>query len=436
MSNRDVAMKRLAALDPARRAHIDADAAEALLARVLAAAKAPEASRPPLRRRRPKTVIGLAALVLLLLTAAALAASGILTGSPVRPAHRLSPAAEAGVPLKGGSTLLGLSVPDPAGGLPWGMRLVHTTRDLVCIQIGRLYDGELGILGRDGSFGDDERFHPLSPDVVGASEGPRSGPRGVGFCQDPGGTLSFESAAVPESANAGTPFEKTLAIGQGRWISFGLLGPEAQSITYRFKGRSHTVAVQPGTGAYLVVLPSRGSGEVSEPTAGGVVSPTGGLVGPQGAVTEITYRVDGVTCEKRQRGSNTCPMTNGPGLPGPPRRLHRAIHVSLQRSANGHEWGVVTFTAPYAVTSALSAYSIVTPSPCGGGASGTTIEHDVRAGEVVHARLNYVPTYTDRCGRPVKLRVIYDVSTRRVGPATFSGRGGVIVGEATIKGPK
>ncbi len=125
----------------------------------------PSPRRPTRRRGIPLGLI--VAVLLLAVTATALAFTGILaTGPAVRPTRGLSPTAGLGMPARGGSRLLAVSAPDPAGGLPWGMRIVHTTRDLVCVQIGRLYHGELGLLGRDGAFGDDGRFHPLPPDAI------------------------------------------------------------------------------------------------------------------------------------------------------------------------------------------------------------------------------------------------------------------------------
>ena len=130
------------------------------------------------RRRGSRLLLVTAAVLLLLGTAAvALAASGvILTGAAV-PASRLaSPSAGAGLPQPGKWKLLSLRVPDPAGGPPWGMRLVQTTRGLVCVQLGRVQEGVLGELGMDGAFNDDLRFHPVGPGVLptytgGAADG-------------------------------------------------------------------------------------------------------------------------------------------------------------------------------------------------------------------------------------------------------------------------
>ena len=84
--------------------------------------------------------------------------------------------------LPTGTRLLSLRVADPAGGPPWGMRLIFTTADRGaggarrgvahwgCVQIGRIVDGELGVLGEDGAFHDDGLFHqlPIQPESCGS----------------------------------------------------------------------------------------------------------------------------------------------------------------------------------------------------------------------------------------------------------------------------
>src|SRR5271157_4564520 len=107
--------------------------------------------------------VALLVIALVLATAAiTLAATGvILTGSPVGTVRAPIANAGEGIPVAGGARLLPLRTADPAGGPPWGMRIIHTTRGLICVQIGRVYDGQLGQLGVDGAFHDDGRFHPL-----------------------------------------------------------------------------------------------------------------------------------------------------------------------------------------------------------------------------------------------------------------------------------
>ena len=190
-----------------------------------------DAPTGPVRRRRAIPLRGIAIamlLALLVITAVALAAAGVLgTGSTVRPPPGNSPTAEGiGVPARGGSRLLSLSVPDPAGGPSWGMRIVHTTRDLVCVQIGRLYHGQLGLLGRDGAFGDDGRFHPLPPDAIAEYPGGGSTVAGAQDCNPPGVTFSDSASGIPAS---GVISHTTVKASAQRWISFGLLGAHARA---------------------------------------------------------------------------------------------------------------------------------------------------------------------------------------------------------------
>jgi hypothetical protein len=61
---------------------------------------------------------------------------------------------------------LAVQTEDPDGGLPWGLRLATTTRKLGCLEAARLQDGKLGVLGRDGAFANDGRFHPIPDSAV------------------------------------------------------------------------------------------------------------------------------------------------------------------------------------------------------------------------------------------------------------------------------
>src|SRR4051794_38495930 len=123
-------------------------------------------------RARSRRVLVLAALAVLLLAAVALAATGVLTGEPVRnpPGVRFTPKAGVGTPLLRTARLVDVRVADPGGGPPWAMRTVRTTRGLGCVQLGRLAGGRLGVLGQDGAFADDGRFHELPTAVLAEAE--------------------------------------------------------------------------------------------------------------------------------------------------------------------------------------------------------------------------------------------------------------------------
>jgi len=389
------------------------------------------------RGRRPPLRVGVVvALALLVLAAAALAATGVLrTGSPVRPSGRLVPTVGLGVPAGGGSRVLGVSFADPAGGPPWGMRLVHTTRDLVCIQVGRLYRGSLGVLGLDGAFHDDGQFHPLPPDTIGREPGATS-------CQPEDVRVSLEVSGIPESGLM--PEVGNLGVlSRDRWVSYGLLGPDAVSVTYNYQGASHTIPVEPGTGAYVIVLPGiePGANPRNGITSGGSAgaSRPGGssLPNPAGALTAITYRLGNTTCQDSIEASapNPCPRPRSAPTRGrflePSLHLNRRITVHLHPAGvPGRYSAVLTFTAPYAVPNALSGYSIASPWPCHEGTDVDPIDRDIRAGATVTVPLEAV--FANACGPSVVLEVLY--SKREAAP--FPGAGTVLVGRTIVERPR
>jgi hypothetical protein len=292
-------------------------------------------------------------------TAIALAASGvILTGAPVHTAKPRATAGE-GIPVLGGTRLLPLRAPDPAGGLPWGMRVVHTTRGLVCVQIGRVENGQLGELGIDGAFGDDDRFHPLPadalPDVLRDFEG-----WNFENCAAPGEIYAGDSVGLEASAASNPRPGKGVAADR-REISFGLLGRQAVSITYRSGSSTRTRAVLPGLGAYLIVqryTSGRKLGGVSETVGSDRAFPYSGPADPNGALTAITYRYDGKLCTiTGSEHSRPCGLSNGPPpRPAPLPAIPEPLHVHLKVHGRVVTAGELSFLAPYAVTSASEGY--------------------------------------------------------------------------------
>ncbi len=309
---------RLAAADPARALALDETARAELWSRI----EAGEGRRSPLlapsRAHRWATrPMLLVAPLLLVLAAAALAAGGVIElGSPAKlPFSVYGNAREGyGALVPGTVRLLPIKAPDPAGGPDWGMRVLSTTRGQGCIQLGRLLDGKLGALGQDGAFADDGRFHELpvsaTTDVNGcalldgegrlftnvtADERPASAWVGAG------GRLG---GCVPPSAG---PYEKGLRITrrereQGarppaicaqadlRNIYYGLLGPQAQSITYVLGGQRHTLPTVGTDGAYMFVTRASAHQLLNFANAG-----TADVVPVDGPIKEIHYR-DGSTC--------------------------------------------------------------------------------------------------------------------------------------------
>jgi len=376
------------------------------------------------RAARRRTVPASAAAVLaalLLASAVALAVTGTFsTGSAVRPPQPPRPDRGPGI-AAAGTRLLPMRVPDPAGGLPWGMRLVHTSRRLVCLQVGRIDRSQLGVLGRDGAFGDDERFHPVAPDVVGYHASTTE----LSTCLQPGQTTSLE-AGIAQSGAFGARHPDLIPGSARRWISYGLLGRAAVSVTYGAAGQKRTIPVEPGSGAYLVVLPRPPKGAFE--TGGGATS-TNRFVTPQGVISSIAYRVNGKLCNESRPTNEAaaahphCPRPRVAPRPGAPRRLNRPIRVQV--SAGGT--AIVTFTAPHAVSSALSGYTVEIPSPCHKGISGIPVERDVRAGEIVHVALPDI--FANACGKTVTARVVYENDRNRFPP----GESELIIGETTIR---
>ncbi|MDA0180587.1 hypothetical protein OJ997_09810 [Solirubrobacter phytolaccae] len=152
------------------------------------------------RRRRPWwriSLLGGGATFALAATAFAAAELLLPEGDPV---PKAPPEQRASLPdMDPGTTrLTSLRAEDPGGGLPWGLSV---TRDkagnIFCAQVGRVQDGKLGVIGRDGTFKDDGRFHPLSPDANQS---------GVCGGSPPGGDLrlSHNGPPIPASGFTGS----------------------------------------------------------------------------------------------------------------------------------------------------------------------------------------------------------------------------------------
>jgi len=316
------------------------------------------------RRWRPLALI--AVLVLGGATVGLAATGVILTGAPVPTSTRPVATVGAGLPTPGGSRLLPLRASDPAGGLPWGMRIIRTTRGVICWQIGRVDHGQLGQLGTDGAFGNDGRFHPLLPDALpGTLENPNS--YNFEGCDTPNET--FAAATIGLEANAASnPPAGVGVTADRREISFGLLGVHALSITYRSTTGTHTRPVLVPLGAYLIVQNyAARDGQLggSSATEGSDAIPVkySGPARPNGALTAITYRYAQTTCIANGTDPfltiQRCGLSHGaPPRPTPPPALHEALRAHLQIHDHVITGAQISFTAPYAVTGANENYSV------------------------------------------------------------------------------
>jgi hypothetical protein len=352
------------------------DVFDELESQLRGAVRARRRTRPPwLRRGHRRTPA-------LVLSAGALAAGGVLgVGAPAEPHVSTFYAQKGGGIVKGTVRLLGVSTPDPAGGAPWGMRVLSTKHGEGCVQVGRLLDGKLGALGQDSAFDDDGLFHEFSLDTFGAERActlldgndrvflnatvgdiPASAWRG-----------NFpDKGCVPSTAG---PYERFAEAGKRkpypvcpqadeRNLYYGLLGPGAQSITYKLDGVTHTQPTAGPEGAYLLVTKASPT-QLFNFDAGG----TQDVVPVDGPITELHYR-DGATCHLTARswigGKDACT----PGLKVPvgwvaPRtpvptaaQVASPVQVHLIHRPHGGYEAVLRFTSRIAIAGAHSSYTV------------------------------------------------------------------------------
>ncbi|MGA2453205.1 MAG: hypothetical protein ABSG93_06750 [Solirubrobacteraceae bacterium] len=385
--------------------------------------------------RRVPLLAPLAAL--LLGTAVALAATGVIgfgapesaPGTPrVRPP---SPTSGYGIVRAGSSRLLTVRVADPAGGLPWGMRVAETTRGLGCVTVGRVLDGELGTLGIDGAFANDGRFHPLP---VRLTDGPVA-------CAPLDAQrelfISVSESDVPRSASVfrrcyppgeivGARASELCPEHDERNIYYGLLGPQATSVTYEYASTTHTVTPQGPQGAYLIVLPAAGGDDFN-----GVTS---SLLPTNSAITQVTYR-SGLVCHFSRAevpapaGScRTPPGYIAARTPHPTTaQLRTPITATASRSPHA-AWSItVAFRARVAIKNALSQYTVElhTPGTPQAIAIGST-SSDLRSGQqaqMIFSNLTRPGLYTGT--------VTFSASSRPGG----RGFGGTLVGRFSARIP-
>lgn len=460
---------RLQAADPARDLPVD-DAGRAEVWRRIVAAQPPYDSpatlAPPApHRRRPTARVLLAsAAALLVCTAAALAAGGVIElGSPARLPFSALGGGNAregfGALVPGTVRAIPIAAPDPAGGPEWGMRIMSTTRGEGCIQVGRLLDGKLGALGQDDAFGNDGRFHELPVSTffsingcalldgrgrlftnVTADERPASAWGGVG---------GHFGGCVPATAG---PYEKGLRLTPAerargarpvpicpqadlRNIYYGLLGPQAQSITYVWGGQRHTLDTVGSNGAYMFVTMASPHQLLNFANAG-----TADIVPVDGPIKEIHYR-NGSTCHLTSKswigGAYACT----PSLPEPvgyvlvgkaPTHAEVAtpLHIRRGRRWPGESVFAISFTARLAVTDARRSYGVRwrTPGMPPGAYGGTSTNSDIPAGHTVTLQIP--------AGSPLRLR---DTGAHRSQPRRGLIHGTVYLqqalGAGSLEGP-
>jgi hypothetical protein len=70
---------------------------------------------------------------------------------------------------------------DLQAGLPWGLRAFRTTRGMTCLQVGRVENDTIGVIGEDGAWADDGLFHPIAANAYTADSCSQTDENGHAF---------------------------------------------------------------------------------------------------------------------------------------------------------------------------------------------------------------------------------------------------------------
>ena len=315
-------------------------------------------------------------------------ASGVIQFGTPAPTARVqlftAPRTGDGALTPGTVRMLPVSTPDPAGGAPWGMREFATSRGLGCIEVARLVDGKLVAVGQDYAFGNDGRYHELSVSSGGAgfgdwcssldrydrlyindTWGEQPASAWQSRCYAPGSPPGGHM--LRELNGHFLPKEPACPLKDERNLYFGLLGPDAKSVSYVLGGQRHTLATSGPEGAYLIVTRS---------TAGQLLRGVGagGVVPVDGPITEVHYR-DGATCHLSSRswigGAYACtPSLQVPvGYVAPQdlsyshAQVETPLNVKLIRTRQGRYELRLAFKSRVALTDAESGYDFIWSVP-------------------------------------------------------------------------
>lgn len=246
------------------------------------------------RRWRRRSTPLLAGIASLLVAGAAIAAVSGLLGSGAPVPDRPKSAELAPVPATSALTLTDLRVRDPDGGPAWGIgtyaaRATAIPKNVpaklaaqfrqgeVCVVVGRVQAGQLGVIGRDGVFANDGRFHRLSPKAQNSgfcsghapdgglyadAYGPPipasgyTGPAGtaIGGCRE---RVNLDGPTVSPQTRRKLAHVPECPVSDLRQIVAGFAGPNAATATIIDNGDRKTITLNPKqNGAYLFVLRS------------------------------------------------------------------------------------------------------------------------------------------------------------------------------------
>jgi hypothetical protein len=278
------------------------------------------------------------------------------------------------------------------------------------------------VLGIDGAFGNDGHFHPIPVDAL-----PRDVYHHTVFdrligsatisCALNGKAVSGEHVGVDRSADPHTNVTPPSRPVDLRDLLYGLLGPRAVSVTYRFERIGRTVDVAHTTGAYLIV---HGFSRKEQAGYGREALGTFGDLAPGAPLSLITYRIGGSLCNRGpslppgvvSHLAKRCPFPHFPqSAPAP--SLHLPLQVRL--ATRGHTVSAVSISlsAPFATTSASEHYTLVLLSKsCGAktnrvrGGSLESIDRNVLRGERIGWHVTR-PSYSGCDRQTLNVNVIY-----------------------------
>jgi hypothetical protein len=337
-------------------------------------------------------------------------------GAPAGPTRQLGGAGSTGIEQD--TVKIAAAAPDLHGGLPWGVESFQTTDGQTCVLAGRDQSGRLGVIGEDGTFNNDSRFHMFTRYTRSSYCGQTDG-NGNAFIviSDPATAASGDDQVIaggcrPSSASARAAHTAVCPKADTRQLEYGLLGPDATSVTYTVGTRSATVATGPG-GAFIVVGP---------PTKSKLGAGVSDRVLP-GLVTAVHYR-NGSTCRPRQapvpgHESLACPLV-GYRAPRGPRVTSSDVRTPVTATViTAHRWcgnssghyiacdrhvpadyrvlhgsgGMVLLQWSWLARVAASGtnagyeYAITDGPPCGGGQSSSGVIHARRGQRIVQQSL-------------------------------------------------
>lgn len=259
--------------------------------------------------------IGLSAAVVLVVLAVALRIGGHRAPSSaavptVLPfGSSLNPSGPTGVIAS--SVQLAAVVPDPEGSGPaWGIKTYRVKGDMTCFQVGREQSGRIGAVGAYGSFGNDGRFHPFTFSDVGfgtcvPNDAHQHAFDNVAYANAPASASGEPCQTFPRGFPPHIPAQVRARLTaqshaadceprNQRLIAFGLLGPDATSVTYRTAHGTATTRTHGPNGAYLIVEPVNPAICGTQCGYASGASSTAMRL-PIGLIATITYR-DARTC--------------------------------------------------------------------------------------------------------------------------------------------